>query len=294
MAEEGYSAGSSSGPPAAGGGDLAALQTELKAAKEKWPDAKLGKAKKESETFPYPVWLLQAIQQPANARAYDVTEIPIKLLVDGLESGQIRVEVPSQEIPGCLQEKIADAVVGTWKKQLGKKAAPWGIIKTLDWVETNFVKLLTLDPACVGVYEGCDDSGATMRRYAIGAPVAPAEEEEEETDSEEEEAYAQEEIQRQIAALLAEADSPNDSGGRKKLSDEEIEARKAAAAEMGEKAKMLSKAERAEMNKTRKEKAGHRQAKTGQAHKKFDGEGATSKDDKKKKQAENVKKRFGI
>merc|ERR1712185_211954 len=97
---------------------------------------------------------------------------------------------------------------------------------------------------------------------------------------------------RQIAALMAEAEA-NDSGGKKKLTEEEIEARRAAASEMGEKAKVLSKAERAELNKTRKEKAGHRMAKTGRAHRKFDGEGATSKEDKKKKNAENVAKRFG-
>merc|ERR1719379_3066037 len=98
-------------------------------------------------------------------------------------------------------------------------------------------------------------------------------------------------MQERIAALLAESEA-QDSGGRKKLSPEEIEERRRAAEEMGEKAKMLSKAERAELNKTRKEKAGHRQAKTGQANRKFDGEGATSKEDKKKKQEANVKKRF--
>jgi len=292
MAEAGYSAGNAA--PPANAADLASLQTELKAAKEKWPECKLGKAKKEAETFPYPVWLMQAVQQPAAARAYDVTEIPVKLIVEGLEPGQTKVEIPSSEIPGCLQEKIADAVLTTWKKQSGKKAAPWGVIKTLEWVETNFVKMLTLDPACLGPYEGCDESGATMRRYAIGAPAAPVEEEEEEEeDSEEEEAYAQQVMQERIAALLAEADA-NDSGGRKKLTEEEIAERKRAAEEMGERAKTLSKAERAELNKTRKEKAGHRMAKTGQAHRKFDGEGSTSKEDKKKKNEANVKKRFGL
>jgi len=63
---------------------------------------------------------------------------------------------------------------------------------------------------------------------------------------------------------------------------------------MGDKAKQLSKAERAEQNKSRKEKSGQRQAKTGQAHKKFDGDGATSKEDKKKKNNANVAKRFGL
>lgn len=277
----------------ANGADLAALQTELKAAKEKWTETKLGKAKKESETFPYPVWVLQATQQPPAAKAYDVMEIPVKLVVDGLEAGQIHVEIPSPEIPKQLQDKIASAVLAQWTKYIGKKAAPWGIVKTFEWVETNFVKMLTLDPACVGPYEGCDENGATVRRYAIAAPTVYEEVEEEEEDSEDEEAYAQQVMAERIAALLAESEAA-DSGGRKKLSPEEIEARKAEAAEMGEKAKMLSKEERAALNKTRKEKSGHRQAKTGQANKKFDGEGSTSKEDKKKKQDANIKKRFGI
>lgn len=293
MADEsaGYKAGDV--PLAAPGADLAALQTELKAAKEKWPDCKLGKGKKESETFPYPVWLSQAVQQPESAAAYDVTEIPVKLFVDGVEAGQTRVEIPSAgEIPACLQKQIADEVLKIWKKNCGKKAAPWGIIKTLDWVETNFAKLLTLDPACVGRYEGVDANGGTMFRFAIGAPAAPVEEESEEEsemDSEEEEA----EMQRRIAALLAE-DVDDGAGKSRKLTPEEIEKRKKEALEMGEKAKMLSKAERAELNKTRKEKAGKRQAKTGAANKKFDGEGSTTKEEKKKKADANVKKRFGI
>jgi len=293
-AEAGYTAGSAPAAPVAPLADLASLQTELKAAKEKWSDIKLGKAKKEAETFPYPVWLLQAVQQPPSASALDVLEIPIKLLVEGLEPGQIAVEVPSAEIPKQLQEKIIEEVLKMWKKHSGKKAAPWGIVKTLDWVETNFQKLLMLDPACVGRYEGVDDNGGTMFRYAIGAPAAPKgeESEEEEPDSEEEEAFAQEEMARRIAALLAEAD--DEPQGGKRLTPQQIEDKKAEALEMGEKAKTLSKAERAELNKSNKEKSGKRMAKTGQANKKFDGEGATSKEDKKKKHDANVKKRFGI
>jgi len=276
--------------------DLVALQSELKAAKEKWADVKLGKAKKESETFPYPVWLMQAVQQPPVAAAYDVMEIPVKLIVSGLDPEQTSVEVPSAEIPPQLQVKIAEAVLETWRKNIGKKSSPWGIMKTVEWVEANFVKLLNLDPACVGAYEGCDDSGASMRRYAIGAPAAPVEEQEEESEeeSEEEDDEAAQALAAKVAALLAGADEIDASTGRKKLTPEEIERKKAEAAEMGDKAKQLSKAERAEQNKSRKEKSGQRQAKTGQAHKKFDGDGATSKEDKKKKNNANVAKRFGL
>lgn len=273
--------------------DLAALQTELKAAKEKWDDIKLGKAKKEAETFPYPVWVMRSVPQTAAAKAFDVLEIPVKLLVDGLEPGKTRVEIPSEEIPAQLQAKIAEAVLKTWRKYIGKAAAPWGIAPTFEYVEANFVKLLLLDPECVGEYEGCNDDGASMRRYAIGAPVVPVSEDEESSEeSEEDDEAAQEELARKIAELLA--DDGSGDNGKKKLSPEEIERRKKEAAEMGEKAVMLSKKDRDELNKSRKEKSGHRTAKTGQANKKFEGDGAATKADKKKKNDANVKKRFGI
>eukprot|EP00435_Cladocopium_sp_Y103_P073593 s449_g44.t1 len=154
--------------------DLASLQSDLKAAKEKWEELKLGKAKKEAATFPFPV--------------------------------------PSSELPPQLQSKslgqhhlgrLVDAqkVLSTWKKHLKKKAAPWGIAPTFEWVATNFAKLLMLDAECsilllVGFLkalqslreEGCDENDCSMRRYAIGPPAAaPEEETESEEDSDEEE-----------------------------------------------------------------------------------------------------------
>lgn len=274
--------------------DLAALQTELKAAKERWEDLKLGKGKKESSTFPFPVSALLAVQTPPSAKAFDVSELPVKLIVEGLEDGQVQVEVPSAELPPQLQARIAEEVLKAWGKGRGKKS-PWGITPAFDWVEANFAKLLMSDPECLNPYEGCDDEGATMRRYAIAAPAAPVEDDEEsesDEDDSEAEREAQLELQERMRALLLECEP--DSQGKKKLTPEEIERRKQEVAEMGEKAKQLSKSERAEQNKSRKEKSGHRTAKTGQKSHKFEGEGATSKADKKKKAAENVKKRFGI
>eukprot|EP00931_Biecheleriopsis_adriatica_P093102 TRINITY_DN66859_c0_g1_i1.p1 TRINITY_DN66859_c0_g1~~TRINITY_DN66859_c0_g1_i1.p1 ORF type:complete len:298 (+),score=95.20 TRINITY_DN66859_c0_g1_i1:40-933(+) len=294
--------------------DLATLQTELKAAKERWEEIKLGKAKKEAETFPFPVWLLLPAQQPPNAKALDVYELPVKLVIDGIDSAsassggyasesngtkgsqRVHVEVPSSEIPAQLQEKIADAVLSTWKKQLGKKAAPWGIIPTLEWAETNFAKLLMLDPDCLHPYEGCDDNDCSIRRYAIGPPAAPAPEEDEDDDSDEEsddedDEEEQEEVRARIAALLAEVEQDGGSSGKKKLSPEEIEQRKKQAEEMGSKVNALSKKEREEMAKSTK---GKRLAKTGQKARKYEGEGAVSKEEKKKKNDANVKKRFGL
>ncbi|CAK9000605.1 Hypothetical protein SCF082_LOCUS6569 [Durusdinium trenchii] len=278
--------------------DLASLNTELKAAKEKWEELKLGKAKKEAETFPFPVWAMLATQQPPTAKAFDVYEIPVKLIINSKE-GQMSVEVPSPELPAQLQSKIAEAVLATWKKQLNKKAAPWGIAATFEWVASNFAKLLMLDAECLHPYEGCDENDCTMRRYAIGPPAVQAAEEEDDEDSEEEEASEEEDdaeaiaMQERLAALLLEVEH-HGGDGRKKLSPEEIEQKKKEAEELGDKFRQLSKKERSEINKTRKERAGQRLAKTGSKSRKFEGEGATSKEDKKKKNKENVKKRFGL
>lgn len=232
-------------------------------------------------------------------RNQDVYEIPVKLIINGVEPVDLKVEVPSSELPPQLQIKIAHEVLSTWKKHLKKKAAPWGVAPTFEWVATNFAKLLMLDAECVHPYEGCDENDCSMRRYAIGPPAAPAleeEEEESEEDSEDEEDAETEAMRERLAALLHEVEHHGGYGGeeRKKLTPEEIEQKKREAEELGEKCRILSKKERGELNKTRKEKAGHRLAKTGQKNRKYEGEGATSKEDKKKKNKENVKKRFGL
>jgi len=280
--------------------DLASLQSELKSAKERWEELKLGKAKKEAETFPFPVWAMLATQQPPAAKAFDVYEIPVKLIISCLEPVELSVEVPSPELPPQLQSKIAAEVLATWKKYLKKKAAPWGIAPTFEWVAKNFATLLQLDPECLHPYEGCDENDCSMRRYAIGPPAVQAAEEEEddsEEESEEEDDAEAEAMRERLEALLLEVDgAPGGYGGeeRKKLSPEEIERKRKEAEELGEKCRILSKKERSEMNKSRKEKAGHRLAKTGSKSRKFEGEGATSKEEKKKKNQANVKKRFGL
>eukprot|EP00439_Symbiodinium_sp_Y106_P018370 s744_g2.t1 len=125
-------------------------------------------------------------QQPPAAKAFDVYEIPVKLVIHSLEP-EVTVEVPSAELPAQLQSKIADAVLATWKKHLKKKAAPWGIMPTFEWVDANFAKLLQLDPECLHPYEGCDENDCTVKRYAIAPPAAPPAPEEEEASEEESE-----------------------------------------------------------------------------------------------------------
>lgn len=267
--------------------DLAGLQTELKGAKEKWTDyLKLGKAKKEEPTFPFPVWVSLAAQRPPNAKAFDMEEMTVKLCVDSLDKGDVHVEFPQKDLPDQLKEKMIPEVLKVWNKKIGKKDAPWGIAPTLEWVETNYAKLLLLEPTCLHAYEGCDENDMSMKRYAIGPPPEPVDENEEESESEEEETQA--EYEARMAVLLGDLEADSNKKG---LSEAEIEQKKKEAAEMGEKHRQLSKKELAEKNKS---KQGVRMAKTGASARKFDGEGATSKEEKKKKADANVKKRFGI
>mmetsp|Transcript_40150 Transcript_40150/g.92276 ORF Transcript_40150/g.92276 Transcript_40150/m.92276 type:complete len:278 (-) Transcript_40150:32-865(-) len=274
--------------------DLASLQEELKGAKERCADIKLGKAKKEAETFPFPVWLLHAVQRPPAAKAFDLLELPVKLTIQCLDPLETLVEVPAEEIPEQLREKIVASVTKTWAKYRGKEKAPWGIKKTLDSVEAKFVELLTLDAECLQAYEGCDENDVSMRRFALVAPAPPQEEQDEEgsdEDDDDDEGLDEDELAR-IALLLEEAEAG--MSGKNKLTPEEVEEKRREAEEMGGKQKMLSKKEREELNKSRKERAGHRMAKTGQKAHKYEGDGAASKEERKKRNEANVKKRFGI
>lgn len=77
-------------------------------------------------------------------------------------------------IPKALRMRISETVEEEWRKQLAA-AGPvatrksWAMIPTLEWVESKFSSLLSLVPDLIEAYEGCDDAGASMRRYTIVA-----------------------------------------------------------------------------------------------------------------------------
>ena len=48
--------------------------------------------------------------------------------------------------------------------------------KILGWAEGAYADLLWLEPTYVEQYEGCDDAGMTIRRYAIAEPPEAKEE----------------------------------------------------------------------------------------------------------------------
>eukprot|EP00408_Alexandrium_pacificum_P001745 CAMPEP_0171223186 /NCGR_PEP_ID=MMETSP0790-20130122/35648_1 /TAXON_ID=2925 /ORGANISM="Alexandrium catenella, Strain OF101" /LENGTH=263 /DNA_ID=CAMNT_0011689153 /DNA_START=80 /DNA_END=871 /DNA_ORIENTATION=+ len=260
------------------------LQTELKAAKDKWAkEVELSKAEKGAPGYPFPVAITRYVPTPEAAAAWDCEELPVRLVIKSAEIGPevVSVEVPPI-FPGELSPEIEKAVAKEWKKQIGSKKKAkgevWMVNKILEWVEAHFVDLLRIVPSYVDSYIGCDDMGASMRRYTLVGPAAEEEEEEEEEeDEEEQERRLKEYLEREQARIEAEFDEKYKTDeGRRKMAE-------AGMAEDGEKARQLSKAEKAELNKSRKEKSGHRWRKTGsKANKPTKDEEDKSKKDKKK------------
>jgi len=265
-------------------GQMKELQVELKGAKEKWlKEIELSKAEKGAPNYPFPVAITRYTPQPESAAMWDCEELPVRFVVHDaeIEKAHVSVEVPPI-FPGELSVLMQKRIQEEWIKLLKKKKKPagevWMIDSAFTFVETEFGKLLRLNPEYVDTYEGCDAMGATQRRYTLVGPAAEEDEDEEEdeVDEEEQEKRVQEYIAREQARLEADIEA-------KYANDEERKTQALSGINVdGEKAKQLSKKEKAEMNLSRKEKSGHRWRKTGsKSHKPVKEEGAAAGGKKK-------------
>lgn len=251
------------------------LQAELKHVKATWgKEVELAKAEKGAEGFPFPVSVTRYTPRPDSAAMWDVDELPVRLVIYDAVKGadSVCVEV-DPFLPGNLSEEIESRIEAEWKKGLSGAGDSWLIEETLSWIEAKFGEFLRLLPEVIDSYEGCDDQGATMRRYTLINTDAACEYEEEEVISEEEQARrAQAYIEEESARLMAVAEARD---------KEAAEKRKLAEDGLGEfKPVQLSKKEKAEMNLSRKEKSGHRWRKTGSKSAKHT---LTEEQEKKKK-----------
>jgi len=244
------------------------LQAEMKAVKARWgKEIELSKAEKGAPGFPFPVAVTRYAPQPEHAAMWDCEELPFRLVIfeKEVENLPVSVEVPPI-FPGDLSSLMERAIETEWRKQLGKKKKPnmWMVEEICEWVEAKFGDLLRLNPEYVDHYFGCDAAGASMRRYTLVGPAPDEEEEPDEEDltPEEQERRLQEYLEREQARIEAEIEEKIAADAEKRrLAEKGI-------FEDGEKARQLSKAEKAELNKTRKERSGHRWRKTGpKAHK---------------------------
>lgn len=238
------------------------LQAELKGVKAKWgKEIELAKAEKGAPGFPFPVSVTRYTPQPPSASMWDVEELPVRLVIHSVERGSpadidVTVEV-DPTLPSHLPDEIESRIEAEWRKALNKDPNSWAVDSTLEWVENKFGELLRAVPSLVDNYEGCDDEGATCRRYVLVHPEGAQYEEEEDdgVDEEEQQRRAAEYIARESERLMAQAAEKD---------KEAEEKRKLAEAGLGEfKAVQKSKKELAAEHLSRKEKSGHRWRKTG-------------------------------
>jgi hypothetical protein len=157
------------------------LQTEVVAVKTRWTDQlKIVKAPAGSPTAPLPLAVARTIERPDGpASAYDVEEITVKLWIDALEAGEdgaapVRVETIAK-VPDVLQQLMSSHIEERWRGELKARGVGngWLLEKMLSWVEGAYVELLRLEPSLVEVYDGVNDSGMTIRRFAIAEPPPP-------------------------------------------------------------------------------------------------------------------------
>jgi hypothetical protein len=78
-------------------------------------------------------------------------------------------------IPKALRAKMGETILAEWKRRLAiagpvASRSTWAIVQTFEWVESKFSSLLALVPDLIEPYEGCDEWGASMRRYATHIP----------------------------------------------------------------------------------------------------------------------------
>lgn len=245
------------------------LQAELKAAKSRWgPEIELSKAEKGSPGYPFPVSLTRYVPKPEAAACWDVEELPLRLCFHTAERGECPVSAEVAPLfPTELITEIEKAVEKEWKRKLNKKAddGRWFVEYILEWVEGKYGDLLRLVPSQVESYIGCDEMGASMRRYVVAEPADEAEEEEDAEDiidEEEQQRRVAEYVEREAKRLEDQyAAQEAEAAFKKKMALEGVEVD-------GPKSRQLSKKELAELNPSRKEKSGHRWRKTAaKAHK---------------------------
>ena len=234
---------------------------------------------------PLPITITVALPRPAEAAAYDVDALTVRLVLDSLDTtvdDAVRVQVleaADLTLPQKLKMRIAHRVLDRWESLLdeGTEAGGFGLAAIFDWCTAHYVELVGLCPELLEMYEAVDESGVTVRRYQLlDAPLAPAAAPEEPSQSEDESSGG------------AEDDSAVDEEARRLerirlKAEEEIDrqwraARRKEAEELGEAAKgpgVVSKKEQQARIKEKQEKRqGHRLRKQGARANKFDAEAA--------------------
>lgn len=159
-------------PPALLTGSLKFLKMAAMGVKEKWPDyVKVTQPKKDTPGFPWPVSVTRAIQRPDKAKAWEVWELTIKLVVEGKGSPgsapPVRAEVSCDcELPPRLQERMQEMVAEHWRSDLEGRESnrQWFLEETLTWAEESYTDILSCMPVFVNRFIGVTDAGTNEWR----------------------------------------------------------------------------------------------------------------------------------
>ena len=285
-----------------------ALQAEVVAVKQRWAaEIKLVKAAKEVPTAPLPLAVSRTIEVPESAKLYDIDDLTVKLWVDSLEAIDpvpVRVEITSTTtLPSIMLTAIAAKVDARWRAELRARGAGKGFMleKILAWAEGAFVDLIVAEPTVVDPYEGVDENGMTIRRYAFNEPapepvdVGDDDESEYETDTDEEGEGAgagassidPDDIDARVKAMKLDADADRAMRIRLKAEAEAErlykEERRREHEALGEDAPKQGLGKKAQQKalEEKRQNQGKRLRKAGAKHNKFDAEAAGKTKNKK-------------
>lgn len=195
------------------------LQQEVVAVKQRWgAEAKLQKnSNKDDPNAPLPLAVSRTIQRTEQAQYFDVDDLTIRLWIDKLEGDAadaaaassdgaafpVRVEVEGS-VPEALRPLIAAKVLARWHVELKARGSGkgWLLEKVLAWAEGAFVDLISLEPKFIEMYEAEDESGRTIRRYAIAEPPPePVDLGEGDSDSDSDEDDSSEDVEAKMASM---------------------------------------------------------------------------------------------
>ena len=226
---------------------------------------------------PFPISVQRTVPKPESADDWDVESLSVKLVVKNLE-GDFGAECMNKEFPKKVLKAIKIWVGECWEEKRKSSDDNAACLEAVFAdIEKNYVKILRLVPKAIDFYEGCDNEGGTIRRYNI-PPADTGIEEVECTITEEEQAerlrIAAELLQKQVDREEAEAAERDRENAKKK--------QMALDGYAEHKPVQLSKKAMAELNPTRKEKAGHRWRDTAARNSKPDPEKSKEADAKRK------------
>eukprot|EP00041_Stephanoeca_diplocostata_P028916 m.837610 g.837610 ORF g.837610 m.837610 type:complete len:284 (-) comp23461_c0_seq22:3112-3963(-) len=247
------------------------------------------------------------IEQPESAAGWDIDELQIQLSIDGIsEQKEPIVSCGVKNVlPKRLTTAISEKVIAEWITRMTPRAsasgpASWELVAMLEFVENSFSALLCSVPDLIESYEGCDDTGASMRRYTIveeAGESESSEEDKDDTDAEDndgaDDGLDPEERERRAKVIAAKRAAKEAAAREAEKERQALAHRRRQEAEEG----IVTEARPAQISKKEREaayeakkKQGVRMAKTGQRRTKYAGPGSKVEKEEQEKKSAGKKK----